>query len=538
MISFYTITNRFLHFRPFKAVLTVVLFVCLVALPDAAGQRSIFSNYSLDDGLPQSQVYDILQDARGYIWLATYGGGAARFDGTSFELLSDISDAPHYRVVYDIYEDRSGKLWFATGNGVLCYDGFATKAMSTEDGLADNRVQSIIEDKNGTMWFGTASGVSTFDGESFTTYGREDGLPHPSVWDIVEDENGVLWFGTQGGVGRFDGTFQHLPRFDQVFVRDLAHDAQGQLWFGTDEGLFVQNGESYKHFTMEDGLPDLLVHSLLFDEDDTLLIGTQEGLAKFADGDLAPLSSLAFDDIPIWSLGGDNEGNLWVGTSGNGVFKQSPSPFVHLNVQDGLPDDVVWNFTQTRDGAIWIGTLNGLARYRDGEVKAFDVADGLLADEVRVVHEDKAGTLWIGTASGIQVYDDGKFSTPPPLKAMDTKVRSIYEEDDGLWFLSEDGVLFFDGSETQFIAKEKLGSRPNAMLRDTEGNLWFATLDGVVQLKDDQVIRYGVKDGIAHPASLSIALGPSNNIWVGTYGGISLIQPATENQALKIDTIT
>ncbi len=536
-LPFFLRKSSFQHIAVYLPFVWLAAFI-LLSVP-ATAQRTLFTNYTLDDGLPQSQVYDILQDARGYIWFATYGGGAARFDGTQFELLSDLSNAPHYRVVYDIHEDKSGKLWFATGNGVLCYDGYNTKILSITDGLADNRVQAIWEAQDGAMWFATVNGVSRYDGTSFTSYTREQGLPHPNVSDIVEDDAGVLWFATQNGIGKFDGkTISAVPGFEQLFIRDLLHDDTGRLWVGTEEGLFVAKGDEFQRFGIEDGLPDLFVHSLHIDNEGTFWLGTQEGLAKLEDGVITQVSSLLFDDMPIWSLGGDNEGNLWVGTSGGGVFKQSPSPFTHLNVHDGLPDDVVWNFTQTQDGAIWIGTLNGLARYSGEEVTAYSSVDGLLADEVRVVHEDKYGTLWIGTAAGIQVFENDGFSTPTPLAGKKSKVRSIYEEKDGLWFLSDEGALFFDGTTTRMLPNEVLGARPNAMIRHPSGDLWFATLDGVVKYDGKTYTRYGSKEGVAHPASLSINIGPENNIWVGTYGGITLIRLEEDGTNPQFDTIT
>jgi ligand-binding sensor domain-containing protein len=88
----------------------------------ATAQRYNFINYTTAQGLGSSSVNHIFQDSKGYIWLATQGGGASRFNGKKF------------------------------------------KNFTRADGLINNDVTSIAEDKNGNIWIATASGASMFNG--------------------------------------------------------------------------------------------------------------------------------------------------------------------------------------------------------------------------------------------------------------------------------------------------------------------------------------------------------------------------------------
>ena len=90
-------------------------------------QNYYFKNYSLQDGLPQSQVYVIFQDSRGNLWFGTDAGGVCKYDGRSF-------------ITY-----------------------------TNDEGLSDNIVYAIAEDREGNLWFGTYQGVSVFNGSNFIT---------------------------------------------------------------------------------------------------------------------------------------------------------------------------------------------------------------------------------------------------------------------------------------------------------------------------------------------------------------------------------
>src|SRR4030043_1579999 len=133
----------------------LVFSLVLILLPsELLSQQFFFRRYSVEEGLPQSTVYCIIQDSRGFIWMGTDGGGLSRFDGTRFETF--------------------------------------TKA----DGLSDNVISSLYEDSNGNIWIGTFNGLTLYDGKKFTAFTEEQGLSGTSVLKITETSNGIIWVGT------------------------------------------------------------------------------------------------------------------------------------------------------------------------------------------------------------------------------------------------------------------------------------------------------------------------------------------------------
>ena len=124
------------------------------------------------------------------------GKGIGRWhpeDGISFYTVEDgLLD----NRITDLLEDRHGNLWIATQRGLSCFDGVVFRNYTTEDGLPCNRIHCLFEDSRGHLWLGTDGGVGHYDGQFFQTIKS----PHiGSILQILEDGNGNFWFGTAGG---------------------------------------------------------------------------------------------------------------------------------------------------------------------------------------------------------------------------------------------------------------------------------------------------------------------------------------------------
>lgn len=502
------------------------------------GQSPVWHHYALEDGIPQSQVHDIFQDSRGYIWFTTNGGGVVRFDGHYFEPIEDIGDAPRLHVVNKMIEDRDGVIWFATATGLVRYDGQAFKVYTTQNGLSHNRVLDVVEDGNGNLWLGTLNGLTYFDGSTFVHYTDEHGLLHNSVHTLHIDQDGILWIGSEKGINYFDGYLKSLPAISGVYVRDIEIDKDEFLWVATEQGLYCYKDGDLEHFTTENGLSDNLVHTLKFDHEGLLWIGTQIGLSLFDGSELRPYPTGEFDNNPVWSILEDLEGSFWFGVAGMGVYQKSQSPFSHLSIEHGLINPIVWNIEQEDDGTMWFATHQGISRYHDGTFTNFTVKDGLASSEVRALHIDSKKRFWIGTGNGLQQFIDGRPVTVPGVPGMPSRIRSIYEDDADLWFVSDAGVIRYDGKDYELIPTDQLGARPLGMARDRKGHIWIGTLDGLVYYRDGSFTHYDADDGLAHQLILSVTLGPDGKIWLGTYGGATRVTPPEDNEPIRFENIT
>ena len=167
--------------------------------PRSKFPNAIFSPYD---------VYCILKDSKGNLWFGTSNVGVCRYDGKSFDWLTDrlLTGAP----VRSIFEDKSGNYWFSYSGGAWL-DGF--RAVNDIGKLQDRAKttivegMSILEDDNGKLWTAAfRAGAFNYDGEHKVGYPIKEGNTVIEVFAIYKDNQGVLWLGTHnGGAYRFNG---------------------------------------------------------------------------------------------------------------------------------------------------------------------------------------------------------------------------------------------------------------------------------------------------------------------------------------------
>jgi len=181
-------------------------FLALLSSPGILAQQYHFENFTLENGLPQANIYCIFQDSRGYLWLGTEGSGACRFDGKNFVIFNRKKGIAG-DVVRSILEDDLGQLWFGTDSGVSVYDGRKFFTINEKNGLSSNTVVCLYRDKTDTIWIGTAGnkgGLNKIeslarDSVKITRFTVQDGLSGNNVFSICEDNFSRLWIGTFGG---------------------------------------------------------------------------------------------------------------------------------------------------------------------------------------------------------------------------------------------------------------------------------------------------------------------------------------------------
>lgn len=104
--------------------------------------------------------------------------------------------------VFSMAIDRAGNKWFGTwGGGASRFDGSTWRNFTTEQGLSGNIVYAVtVDPHDGALWFGTNHGVSRFDGKNWTSLTLKDGLANAHVYAVAIDQHKRVWLGEKGGV--------------------------------------------------------------------------------------------------------------------------------------------------------------------------------------------------------------------------------------------------------------------------------------------------------------------------------------------------
>jgi signal transduction histidine kinase/ligand-binding sensor domain-containing protein/DNA-binding response OmpR family regulator len=221
------------------------------------------------NSLSDNNIYSLLEDRKGRIWVATYGGGINLKAGRQF--LHGGNGLDNYpknkgQKVRHLAEDAQGRLWAGTTDGLVVGEGEQPKEMTFQlinnengraSGLVSNDVFWIWSDVRHQLWLATlGGGLSRLEKGSlesgtlkFTTFSREDGLSSDVIFTIVDDERGHLWLSSENGISSFDPaneTFKNYSRYDGISQPGfsegaMSRSAEGRISFGAINGLYAFN---------------------------------------------------------------------------------------------------------------------------------------------------------------------------------------------------------------------------------------------------------------------------------------------------------
>ncbi len=335
--------------------------------------------------LTGSTIHTIYKDREGNMWFGSFGDGIYKFKGRLFTKLRK-EEGLKVKTIMGLTRDSRGDLWLGSyGSGVDRYRQGKIDHFGISEGLSSEFVSCVVEDSVGQIWLGTLYGLNRFDGKKFTNYYVEDGLPASMVYTALRDSQNRLWFGTYRGAIRYEkGRFQplydekdslfkaavtsmiELPDGDLIFVAEqevyryhegkvrlllparlfqneavtaVVLDKNNHLLFSTMNGLLYHYDTETRDFYLlnkKNKIPQIMIYSMVYAEDQSLLIGTQRGIFRFffhADGEI--------DEVVQY---GKNEGFLGVEANANAIHKEP-------------------------DGSIWFGTVNGAYKFNPGEVE-------------------------------------------------------------------------------------------------------------------------------------------------------------------------
>jgi ligand-binding sensor domain-containing protein len=153
-------------------------------------------------------VYCIVKDRKGHLWFGSTCVGVCRYDGTSFDWLTDktLTEAP----VRSILEDRTGNFWFTYSghrslDGFKAVDGFGKIQPRAEGTIVEGL--SVVEDDSGRMWTAALrAGVYRYNGKQKVSYPIREGATPVEVFTVYKDNRGDVWLGTHnGGAYKFNG---------------------------------------------------------------------------------------------------------------------------------------------------------------------------------------------------------------------------------------------------------------------------------------------------------------------------------------------
>jgi len=519
--------------------------------PDKSFHHYVRNAWSLQQGLPQITVQAITQDRLGYIWVGTQSG-LARFDGIRFVTYTpyDTPGIPGIQI-RSLYLDKAGKLWIGTYKGLAVYDGgtFSSIAVAGKNGVDVLDISDIKEVK-GRLLVASNHGL----------YALQDGVLHrqpgsPVVTQSLLPRSDALWIGSLGGVYRVEGRnrqFHALPAgLDKAVVTSLV-DAQGKLWAGTTQGLYEFDNGVWSAASSRPELQDAPTTMMLEDHDHNLWVASNAGIARFKQG---VLSELIPDSDPngfrsVISAFEDREGNIWFGSQWNGLTRLWNGWTKRYSTAQGLEEPLVWSLAKAPDGAIWVGTNNGLSVLRDGHFETAVAGSELPHPHAYNLLAD-ADKIWVGTRRGLVLYRDGKVERPALFEPMaNAQINGIVRTRTGtIWIATTEGLFRLQGNQLEHFGTGQGLHDPRIRLVTelADGKLLAGTQDGLYLLENNRFVQQGLTTGLQPGLDVTAIHELANGDWVlgsldqslhvrhqGRWQRLSLEQGLRDNPAFYI----
>lgn len=537
----------------------------LQPLPQLFGQKVPYIQFTAEDGLPSSNVYRVMEDREGFLWVPT-DAGVARFDGRQFEVFTREEGLTNNDVL-NIAEDSQGRIWLMTLAGGLCYfkDGRIVNPQMDPvlaRGPRNSFVSFMFEDSRNRLWFSTMSdGVYCLDGDQMRHYKLihdEVGASGGAIW---EDPEGRIYLRlyqsicqlypehkeVRSVVRSFSLTSCNLPLPEQKGV--LIPDIEGHVWFhnSTKDSIAFRSKREFKS------------NSIKMLADSTIWLSSSDGgiemFAFDAGSGQWKLQRELFPDYEITSVARDGDGNTWFSTRGDGILMIRPQEIFNFSGPNG---NGVRHIFRDSTGHYWYATsdhrlarslttsltgdcrifplflgsqFNGFIEFPGRKISAF--GPGILT--LRSYEIKKLGYVPLKrfpipaagefpvTVKGNVIHFVGTGSAKKAVPGADGSL--LVASNTGLFKILPKAI-----SNNDVIRLEN--GRFSSIAHGENGDIWVGRSSGLYLYRDCELISYRDLHSAFSNAPEDILFHPATGLWVATNG------QGTLNLDLKTNEVT
>ncbi|MBN1874357.1 MAG: protein kinase [Anaerolineae bacterium] len=513
---------------------------------------SDFTYETLDvfDGLPSTQINDLLLDGDGNLWIATDMGLV--YDDEEDWWLYDKQDGLDSAAVQTLFLDQDGILWAGTRDGergLNVFDGTTWNA-PVYPPLPDvePNIQHLAIDQNDGIWAVIEGDIlAYFDGSAWQTFTMDDGLIDNYIHDIFIAMDGTVWAAFSEGAMWQDantGEWNSVSQLEGEDVYAIMQTRDGDFWFTVNAGVlrYIATSGEWEYFESEPGYIPEEPGICMFEDDAGLWVGTAGGGLALYDGN--DWESWWLDKTVggnnIYDIQQDGSGAIWFSHPGSGLTRYDPvaDTWTIFTEDDGASD---WPYYLGVDleGQIWIGEYESFLKYNgslweESTPESFQaISEWHDVGHIFQLAFTPDGMYWVCTEEQLLSYnpatDDWVILTFDDHPVFAEYADWVYVAPDGtVWttgiYQDEYLLAYFDGHTWQSPTTDRNAPEYiHDLVVTTDGSLWVAG-DDLYHLDGETWSVYPWADGYA----TTIAVAPDGGIWVGGYG-LGHLDPVTGN---------
>ncbi len=550
--------------------LLFLLSYWVAPLSKLKAQSPKFIQFSVNEGLPSSNVYCAYQDNEGYMWFAT-DKGVSKFNGKKFINYSTVNGLSDDEV-FRIFQDRKGRLWFATANGEVSYYFNHKFFNSFNDTLLkkirlNTYIWQIFEDTDSTIWF-VANNNKTYSLSQNNIIAKDSitamlGLFQTSLkTKYVVSRRSVFPLSKKNNYNYYNQFNESRRSLSSHFYFDKPNNdlflARG------NELLFLHLGNKN-----HEALCKLSGEIIFIDEVDrfNIWVGTHNGVYIISKKGVIKRHWL--ENFSVTGVFTDHESNTWFTTQDQGVFLAPAIDIVTYGKKNGL--ERVHYFSFFNNGLLAFGDHLSVSQIKPEKIKQFELLpqDPYSRGRIKSIYQFNAENLFIASDKGLflfnqksifhsnnafsakVVYVDADssiyFSTSKatfkiplstPKKNLQRMLEGItqkkanthifyplstlcfHKTKSALWAGTTDGLLKIN-SQDKFISRDPLPPKQTVycITSTNDSTLWLATGNtGVKVLTNNKILMVNALKGVF--CNYIISGSKTNEVWVGTNKGV------------------
>ncbi|MCR5696486.1 MAG: response regulator [Marinilabiliaceae bacterium] len=557
-------------------ILILITNILAVKAQDRFWDKNVLTTLTMSDGLQHNFVDDLYEDNKGFLWIATNGGGLSRYDGYNFQYY-DISTEPHLRsnFLHKIAADNHNRLWIASDDGIDIIDLTTMRNVTDEIWPSDMQDKILHEsrfvetDRYGNIWFMEQKNIVAveIDNNGYITniYSRS----FENEVSALQLTGNILRIAVQsdlytasidnGNILLNKESIAALENANTTITSLFAKD--NELWIGTIDGLHRINTNSgvSKFYSQSTQGRTRLTQNRITDigltTQNEVIVATLKGLNIYNafDDSFEQITnetgsskhSLTDNFINCMLL---SRGTLYIGTEACGVNIISPNDisvrnFTHSNSPTSIAPNPVNAIIEDARQNLWVGNVEGGLNRKPKNSDSFDHYTsqniGLTHNSISALTIDGKGHLWAGTwGGGINEIDINGAQPVVLHKYVNMKnpfIGSITYDpiNDAIWAASVHNIYVIkDGVISKPINSAQLEGMNGALgsAIDNKNRLWLGTNKGIVIIDLESYttdsVKYCVHDSsssnnlasLVFPRVTCITHTQNGNTYIGTNG--------------------
>ena len=546
------------------STISLLLIAVFFAIKSLDAQNIRFDHFDTRKGLSQNNIYSLVVDSTGYIWIGTLEG-ITRFNGTNFKVFRSLPGTKNSLKGNEIdvlSACPNGNLWVHTlSGGMNLYEAASELFLLFPDSCFSpaniDNITSMVSNSDTCLWFTNRNNLYKFSLPNRHT--TRLNTPFEGGYIIHGLNRKLLYCGT-GGVYEFDQNVNaesSMKRFVDKPVKAISRTFNDSLVVVCTDSLMILNLKSGKtkflgtNKTLKGILKTAAIYSAagynneiwLGLNDGLVLIQYRDSIQDVLKFSYDPYNNYSFHGKDASSLTFDRAGNLWIGTSKYGInlYCRRKNLFEHHQIsmlsKADQEIDPVRSICKTSDGSVWVGFDRlGLARtYPDKRQVVYETIhfpgnQTKPIEHIRSLYEDSRGNFWIGTNQGLCYYD-----------AKQDRVESVslafgWEWPATCYFMKEFDpgkltITNYQGIGIVDLDKKTLKKLPmkgsisyaiRSIVRDKRQNYWLAVDNtGLFKLSPDMKLKQFTqdKDGLTDNKLYTLKI-VNDTLWMASSNGI------------------